>query len=79
MFDKTPDILITPSDLVLFAKNIDGCICVNPGTVCKGLGGGSYASITVDPIAVPQNVREPEKTLFSNRASDRVRVDIINI
>lgn len=79
MFDNPPDILITPSDLINFAKNIEGCICINPGFLVKGKTGGTYALLTIDPLVLPQQIDEDDKTLYSNRASDRVRVDIYNI
>ena len=79
MFENPPDILVTPSDLINFSKNIEGCICINPGYLCKGKTGGTYASLTIDPLVLPQLIDEDSKTLLSNRASDRVRVDILNI
>lgn len=79
MFDNPPDILITPSDLITFAKNIEGCICINPGPLVKAKTGGTYASITIDPCHIPKQFNEDDPTLLSNRASDRIRVDIFNI
>lgn len=98
MFDQTPDILITPSDLMLFAKvsfnfitfyisffilqNIEGCICINPGAMYKGASAGTYATLTIDPLVRTtiggDQIGELE-SLLSNRASDRIRVDIHNI
>lgn len=78
MFNQTPDVLITPSDLMLFAKNIEGCVCVNPGSLYKGASAGNYAVVTIDPLVQQTNLAE-DGTLFSNRASDRIRVDIHNI
>jgi DNA polymerase alpha subunit B len=54
MFENPPDLLIIPSDLVHFSKTIDGCVCINPGTVCKANGGGSYGVITVEAVVVPK-------------------------
>lgn len=83
MFDKTPDIIITPSDLTVFAKNISGCICVNPGMMCKGSTGGTYANITIDPLVIASQGLDFNGNLqdqkMSNRAQDRIRVDINNI
>ena len=83
MFDKTPDILISPSDLMLFTKNIQGCICINPGSMCNRSSGGSYASITIDPLVIASQGLDFNGNLqgekMSNRASDRIRVDIHNI
>lgn len=50
MFEETPDVLITPSDLMLFAKNINNCVCVNPGMIIKDKAAGSFAKITIDPL-----------------------------
>lgn len=83
MFERTPDIIITPSDLLAFAKNISGCICINPGYMCKGSSGGSYASITIDPLVLASSGLDFNNNLqnekMSNRAKDRIRVDIHNI
>ncbi|KAJ6654258.1 hypothetical protein lerEdw1_007355 [Lerista edwardsae] len=43
----TPDVLITPSDLRYFIKDILGCICVNPGRLTKGQVGGTYGRLRV--------------------------------
>jgi DNA polymerase alpha subunit B len=58
---NTPDIIITPSDLMLFAKNIEGTVCVNPGTLCKGASAGSYATITVDPLIISDHEMDSNK------------------
>lgn len=51
-FRAQPDVIFTPSDLKLCAKNIAGTICVNPGNVVKGMqSGGSYALMTVEPLS----------------------------
>ncbi|XP_063001682.1 DNA polymerase alpha subunit B [Elgaria multicarinata webbii] len=43
----TPDILITPSDLKYFIKDVLGCVCVNPGRLTKGQVGGTYGRLCV--------------------------------
>jgi len=48
-----PDILITPSDLMLYAKNINDVVCVNPGMLIKGQAAGSFATLTIDPLTLP--------------------------
>ncbi|KAJ3020246.1 UNVERIFIED_CONTAM: DNA-directed DNA polymerase alpha subunit pol12 [Siphonaria sp. JEL0065] len=51
----TPDILILPSALKGMVRNVDGCVCVNPGTVVKGrAGGGSFARVCIHPLDVEQ-------------------------
>ena len=80
MFEQAPDILITPSNLNFVAKNIDGCICVNPKSVICENSGGSFANIYVDSLVLPAEAEfADESKKFSNRASDRIRVEIKNI
>lgn len=68
---------------MLFTKNIAGCICINPGFMCKGSTGGSYANITIDPLVIASQGLDFNGNLqgekMSNRAADRIRVDIHNI
>ena len=51
-----PDILVLPSDLNSFAKLLpmaspdsEQCLCINPGRLVKGHGGGTFAHIHVLP------------------------------
>lgn len=78
----TPDILITPSQLKLFAMaqntaQNEGVICVNPGTIVKGEAAGSYANITIDPLLLPAS--NTAGSAIGKKALERVRVDIINV
>uniref|UniRef100_A0ABM5F3F6 DNA polymerase alpha subunit B n=1 Tax=Pogona vitticeps TaxID=103695 RepID=A0ABM5F3F6_9SAUR len=41
----TPDVLITPSDLKYFIKEVLGCVCINPGRLTKGQVGGTYGRL----------------------------------
>ncbi|XP_072017179.1 DNA polymerase alpha subunit B-like [Amphiura filiformis] len=45
----TPDILITPSDLRYFIKDVLGCMSINPGRLTKGQGGGTYGRLVIQP------------------------------
>ena len=72
----TPDMIIIPSQLKLFAKQIEGVICVNPGNIVKGEAAGSFANITIDPLIMPSSDQgEP----INKKALERIRVDIINV
>lgn len=73
MFTETPDVLIVPSDLMLLAKPIEGCICVNPSMLVKGTASGSFANFTINQFEGTQGETQ------SNQAIKRVRVDIVNI
>lgn len=48
-FSVTPHILIIPSDLRYFIKHINNCVVINPEHLAKGLVGGSFARIEVEP------------------------------
>lgn len=73
----SPDVLIVPSQLKLLAKPIEGVICVNPGYMVKGDAAGSYATITIDALALPQD--DGQGKPISKKAQERIRVDITNI
>jgi hypothetical protein len=100
MMENTPDILITPSDLMLFAKvsalltfyilfsrtsKVASVSIQVLSTSHKQLGDVSWklcchhvGGITVDPL-VMHHEETAADILYSNRAGDRIRVDIHNI
>ncbi|KAM4880108.1 DNA polymerase alpha subunit B [Sylvia borin] len=41
----TPDVLLTPSELRFFVKDVLGCVCMNPGRLTKGRTGGTYGRL----------------------------------
>ncbi|KAM8985964.1 DNA polymerase alpha subunit B [Ara ararauna] len=41
----TPDVLVTPSELRYFVKEVLGCVCINPGRLTKGTVGGTYGRL----------------------------------
>ncbi|KAM9377081.1 DNA polymerase alpha subunit B [Pholidichthys leucotaenia] len=43
----TPDVLIVPSELRYFVKDVVGCVCINPGRLTKGQVGGTYGRLLV--------------------------------
>ncbi|XP_067373600.1 DNA polymerase alpha subunit B isoform X2 [Channa argus] len=43
----TPDVLIIPSELRYFIKDVAGCVCVNPGRLTKGQVGGTYSRLLI--------------------------------
>jgi len=67
-FPFTPDILMLPSDLALFAKNVKECLCVNPGRITKGKIAGTYGKFTTYP-------RQSDSD--ESRVVSRTRVDIV--
>ncbi|POM71594.1 DNA polymerase subunit alpha B [Phytophthora palmivora] len=49
-FEQTPDILLLPSILNRFCGRVKDSICINPGQLCKGESGGTFAHITILPL-----------------------------
>uniref|UniRef100_A0A1A8QBU2 DNA polymerase alpha subunit B n=1 Tax=Nothobranchius pienaari TaxID=704102 RepID=A0A1A8QBU2_9TELE len=47
----TPDVLIIPSELRYFVKDVVGCVCVNPGRLTKGQVGGTYSRMLIQHSA----------------------------
>ncbi|KAF7695532.1 DNA polymerase alpha subunit B [Silurus meridionalis] len=43
----TPDILIVPSELRYFIKDVIGCVCINPARLTKGQVGGTYGRLLI--------------------------------
>ncbi|XP_064407763.1 DNA polymerase alpha subunit B [Latimeria chalumnae] len=43
----TPDVLIVPSELRYFLKDVGGCVCMNPGRLTKGQVGGTFGRLLV--------------------------------
>ena len=45
----TPHILVLPSSLRYFIKDIEGCLCINPNQLTKGQAGGTFARVVIQP------------------------------
>lgn len=67
------DVLVVPSRVKAFAKVVDeGVVAVNPGVVCRGFGGGSYAQVSV-PL---HRVGEKRELMFN---AEHVDVNIVRL
>lgn len=49
-FNAHPDVLILPSRLAALAKEVFGTLVVNPGPLTRGVGGGTFAQLSIHPI-----------------------------
>ncbi|XP_077388690.1 DNA polymerase alpha subunit B [Festucalex cinctus] len=47
----TPDVLLIPSELRYFVKDVMGCVCINPGRLTKGHVGGTYGRLLIQRAA----------------------------
>eukprot|EP00026_Physarum_polycephalum_P003504 Phypoly_transcript_03517.p1 GENE.Phypoly_transcript_03517~~Phypoly_transcript_03517.p1 ORF type:complete len:684 (+),score=166.84 Phypoly_transcript_03517:196-2052(+) len=77
-----PDLLIVPSDLQHFIKNVNDTICINPGRLSRGKTGGTYAKVTVFPQKREEGDKEGEeekKQSEAVRVSHRTKVEIVRI
>jgi DNA polymerase alpha subunit B len=75
----TPDILITPSRVAHFAREVRGCLCINPGQLSKGPGGGSFAELTVHPMPEEELRQVPEGEPLLHKVSARTSVRVTRI
>lgn len=69
----TIDVLVCPSKLKAFVKNVDGgAIAVNPGLLCRGSSGGTYAELRVP-------LHDIDKLRPLNANEDRLRASIVRV
>ncbi|KAL2760463.1 hypothetical protein ACRALDRAFT_2024434 [Sodiomyces alcalophilus JCM 7366] len=75
MVNVRPDVMIIPSFLPPFAKVIESVLVINPGTLSKRRGAGTYARMAL----YPPSFEEGSESLLSHRVFDRARVEITRI
>ena len=68
----TPDVLVTPSRLSHFAKDVNGTVCLNPGMLTRGVTGGVYAKLHMN--AAQATEEEPQG--FSSK---HIKVEIVRV
>ncbi|KAI9716622.1 MAG: DNA-directed DNA polymerase alpha subunit pol12 [Chrysothrix sp. TS-e1954] len=73
-----PDVLITPSALTQFIKVVNGVLVVNPGTLSKKKGPGSFGQMYVNAPIVSDEDKE-EGQPIAHRLYERARVDVVRI
>ncbi|CAN7998853.1 unnamed protein product [Ixodes hexagonus] len=69
-FEVTPHLLVLPSGLRHFVKDVNGCICINPEHMVKGLVGGSFARIIVRPV---------DKGSYTGSVIDNTTAEVVKI
>lgn len=72
LLSYTPDILVLPSDLRYFAKDTLGCLCLNPGRLAKGLVGGTYARVWINPS--PSHTDKSLSHILLNSLAQVIRI-----
>jgi DNA polymerase alpha subunit B len=53
-------------------------LCINPGTLSKKRGAGTFASLNIQPKAVSDDEREAGEPL-AHAVFERARVDVVRI
>ena len=88
MMKDVPDIMVTATEKMRFVKEVNGVICLSPGSLAFGNSGGTFARITVYPLK--EERKEGSKGFFieleveTEEMSDslvakRCKVEIVNI
>lgn len=72
-----PDLLILPSVLTPFAKVVHSVVAINPGTLSKRKGPGTFVEMKIQPRKLTEEERGRE--LVSHELYNRARVDVIRI
>ena len=72
-----PDVLIAPSKLQPFARDVGGCLVLNPGHLARGAAGGTFAQLTVHPAA--DKPEDSDDVRVAHDVPARARVEITRI
>ena len=57
---------------------VDSVLCINPGTLSKRRGAGTYAAITLAPRSIATD-EEREAEVLSHNVFERARVDVTRV
>ncbi|KAK5167484.1 DNA-directed DNA polymerase alpha subunit pol12 [Saxophila tyrrhenica] len=73
-----PDVLVLPSVLNPFAKVVNSVLCINPGTLSKKRGAGTFTSMSVTPKSLTEEETEAGEAV-AHCIFERARVDVVRI
>lgn len=85
---EVPDLMIVATEKMRFVKEVDGVVCLSPGSLAFGNSGGTFARITVYPLKEERREgSEGEWTELGVEAGEKVdslvakrcKVEIVNI
>ncbi|KAK9762984.1 hypothetical protein K7432_010740, partial [Basidiobolus ranarum] len=77
--NPAPDVLILPSQLRYFVKNVENVVCVNPGQLTRKQIGGTFAKISIHPLPKETLSSEPIDSLKFHEIHNRTKVEIVRI
>ncbi|PKS09802.1 hypothetical protein jhhlp_004424 [Lomentospora prolificans] len=72
-----PDVMVIPSALQPFSRVVNGVLIINPGSLSKRRGAGSYARMTLYPRHI--SPEESSSALLAHKIFERARVDVMKI
>ena len=75
----TPDILLVPSKLAPFAKDVVGSLVINPGSLAKSTTGGTFSKIAVHPLPRDGLEKSAGSCMIAHKVVERTRVEIQKI
>ena len=74
-----PDVLLLPSKLACFVKDIQGgTVAINPGYLVKGGMGGTFVAMDIHPLK-KEILEESDGEVLDNNVKDRIRVEVRKI
>ena len=85
---EVPDLMIVATEKMRFVKEVDGVVCLSPGSLAFGNSGGTFARITVYPLKEERREgSEGEWTELGIETGEKVdslvakrcKVEIVNI
>lgn len=71
----TPDVLVLPSMLTPSVKTVDSVVVINPGTLSKRAGPGTFVNMAIMP---PRSIEDPEQ-LVAHKVYERARVEVLRV
>lgn len=71
--------MILPSRLAPLAKDVLGTLVVNPGTLAKGVSGGTFAEMAIHPIEQKKLKESSQVEQIKHEVSQRACVNILRI
>ncbi|DAZ93121.1 TPA: hypothetical protein N0F65_012827 [Lagenidium giganteum] len=77
-FERTPDVIVLPSILNRFCGRVKDSIGINPGQLCKGQAGGTFAMMTILPLSKDKLASAPQDEV-PHQVPDRTSVEIKRI
>ncbi|RNA22668.1 DNA polymerase alpha subunit B [Brachionus plicatilis] len=73
-----PKIFIAVSDMAKFTKEVNNCVCINPGRFVRGTATGSYAQITIQMNKIQENDQDKNSGIEIMQAIRKIQTNVLN-